>query len=702
MLQRVRSTYRSHHDFILLAILAIFFRLMALFLFRPGGFIGDWSDYLTYLGSARVTDWGLYPYIDYWLEYPPLFPWLTVMVYRLSILFPPWVEPRLWFNTFLGLALLPFEIGNVVLVYLVALEIGDRAKALKCAWFYVCLFTPIYTWLGWFDNMPLFFLLLGLYLLLKQRAYSAGIAVGLGFMTKVIPVLLLPVGFRYLRGLTKKLGFAVAAEIAIFLIALPFLLINRGLFLFTAFRNFLTCSAWETFWAVADSYFLYGIVGGDRFDPWPDFSVFQSKIPWYWTAGITLAFALIYLWLYTRPQHREAKWQMVSFAGLTVNLFILYSKGYSPQFLAYILPFIVWLLPNLHGAVYMIVLTLSNFLEGALFFSIFPEEHWILVSAITFRTLAVLALCFEYGLLFFSLSSGRIAKVRDYAFSFLTVCLVLAGCVVSFRVIQTYFEVRYADEEYRAAMGFLRTQVPPPPRPSPKIRGGSNDGEAALVFTEQPLYYRFYPFLRKDLSLYVVKEADERLAGIAAKHDEIWLLCGPEAKPSVEDWLDDRFHRLANYRFGDDWLFRYSAQRNETLPLWIAELGGKVRLLSYQLGTSQVKAGGEVPLTLYWQALKEMDKSYTVFTHLVDDANRIWGQKDNPPASGMSPTSEWREGEVVEDSYVIPIQADAPQGTYRIIVGMYDPQTMQRLPVSGREGQEGDRVLLEEGILIGR
>jgi hypothetical protein len=58
---------------------------------------------------------------------------------------------------------------------------------------------------------------------------------------------------------------------------------------------------------------------------------------------------------------------------------------------------------------------------------------------------------------------------------------------------------------------------------------------------------------------------------------------------------------------------------------------------------------------------------------------------------------------VVEDSYVIPVQADAPQGTYRLIVGMYDPKTMQRLPVSGKEGQaQGDSILLEERISIGR
>jgi hypothetical protein len=116
-----------------------------------------------------------------------------------------------------------------------------------------------------------------------------------------------------------------------------------------------------------------------------------------------------------------------------------------------------------------------------------------------------------------------------------------------------------------------------------------------------------------------------------------------------------------------------------------------------------MEAGREVSLTLYWQALREMDESYTVFTHLVDDENRIWGQKDNPPASGTFPTPEWREGEVVEDSYVIPVQANAPQGTYRLIVGMYDPQTMQRLPVLDKEEQaQGDSVLLQERILVSR
>ncbi len=179
------------------------------------------------------------------------------------------------------------------------------------------------------------------------------------------------------------------------------------------------------------------------------------------------------------------------------------------------------------------------------------------------------------------------------------------------------------------------------------------------------------------------------------------MLRGPEAQPSVEEWLNEERYPIASYRFGDIWLIRYSAEQGTGSPPLLADLNSKIRLLSYCLSSTQVKPGGEMHLTLYWQALQEMDKSYTVFTHVVGESNRIWGQKDNPPASGTSLTSEWQEGEVIEDSYIIPIQADTPQGTYRIEVGLYDPQTMQRLPALDERGRlQGDRITLPERIHV--
>ena len=125
-----------------------------------------------------------------------------------------------------------------------------------------------------------------------------------------------------------------------------------------------------------------------------------------------------------------------------------------------------------------------------------------------------------------------------------------------------------------------------------------------------------------------------------------------------------------------------------------ATLGNQIQFLGYDLDTVSIKPGQSLHLTVYWQALTEMDESYTVFTHLLDKEDRIWGQKDNVPLKGTLPTCCWVKDEVIADEYEIPIQPDAPPGQYVIEIGMYQLETGQRLEV--REGPEGkeDRILL--------
>ncbi len=128
-----------------------------------------------------------------------------------------------------------------------------------------------------------------------------------------------------------------------------------------------------------------------------------------------------------------------------------------------------------------------------------------------------------------------------------------------------------------------------------------------------------------------------------------------------------------------------------------AQLGESVRFLGYDLDTQEVTAGGSVRLTLYWQALAEMDTSYSVFNHLIDGDNRIWGQRDGLPGGGALPTSSWILGEYVVDEYDIPVLEDTPPGQYVIETGMYDVTTMVRLPVLDAQGAVvGDRILLED------
>jgi hypothetical protein len=515
---------------------------MALLLFRPGGFIADYSDYNTsYLPFAQWSNRGLYPFVDYWLEYPPLFPWLVVLVYRLSILIPLWTDPRLWFNTFLGLSLLPFEVGSFVVIYLIALELYDRTEALRCAWIYAGLFAPLYTWLGWFDGTPLFFLLLALYLLLKRRGLLAGLALGFGFMVKVIPLLILPIGLRSLQSLKERASYLITAGLTVGLITLPFLLTGPA-FLLTAFRSMLSRSSWETIWALIDGYYSYGVVGGNRFLTAVKFSTHHSDLPWLW---ITLFFALIYLWLYTRAVDWRNKVKPVAFAALSVNLFLLYSRGYSPQYIATLLPWSALLLPNLRGVLYTILLTAINILEGTAYFIVFPEERWLLVGTVLSRSFLILALTLEYGVIFFSLSSPQVKRIRDRAFWVLVVILLLAGCTAVYPLSKAYVESRYAQEGYRPVIELLRSEA--------------EKGTTCLVLTDKSLYPRLYPWLRKYVDLHLVED-EKQITGVATMCNELWLFRSGEVPFAIKGWLEEHTYLVRDYDFDQGQLLRYAVR----------------------------------------------------------------------------------------------------------------------------------------------
>ena len=126
-----------------------------------------------------------------------------------------------------------------------------------------------------------------------------------------------------------------------------------------------------------------------------------------------------------------------------------------------------------------------------------------------------------------------------------------------------------------------------------------------------------------------------------------------------------------------------------------ANLGDKVEFLGYDLRQTELRPGEVLPLTLYWRDLQEMDVSYTVFTHLVGEDGRIWGQQDNPPQGGRCPTTLWVEGEVVTDEYRIPLKPEAPPGEYTLEIGLYDARTGKRLPVLDEEGRVlDDKIVL--------
>lgn len=137
-----------------------------------------------------------------------------------------------------------------------------------------------------------------------------------------------------------------------------------------------------------------------------------------------------------------------------------------------------------------------------------------------------------------------------------------------------------------------------------------------------------------------------------------------------------------------------------------ANLGDSIRLLGYDLSVESgeermVAPGDMISLTLYWEACEEMGENYTVFVHLLDDQERIWGQHDSYPVGGFYPTSFWDEGEIVQDRHDLTLPLEIPPGRYRLVTGIYLLTSGERLSVRDVDQVlEDDRILVDELMVV--
>ncbi|MCL4489737.1 MAG: glycosyltransferase family 39 protein [Chloroflexi bacterium] len=126
-----------------------------------------------------------------------------------------------------------------------------------------------------------------------------------------------------------------------------------------------------------------------------------------------------------------------------------------------------------------------------------------------------------------------------------------------------------------------------------------------------------------------------------------------------------------------------------------------IALAGFSLDPQKVQAGNPLELTLFWKGVQPVSRDYTVFVHLLDSSGRIVAQNDHQPQNGEYPTSLWDAGEQVQDVATLTVPTESPAGKYQIEVGLYDPNTLQRLSVVGNsDGAKGDHIVLEVPVEV--
>jgi hypothetical protein len=142
--------------------------------------------------------------------------------------------------------------------------------------------------------------------------------------------------------------------------------------------------------------------------------------------------------------------------------------------------------------------------------------------------------------------------------------------------------------------------------------------------------------------------------------------------------------QLASFTHQGPFLTRH-APRLSLAPLTPTQIQFEagVRLSGYWLETNQPRPGAPLTVLLEWQTVEPLATDLTVFVHLVDAEGRLVAQSDAYPTwLTPQPTSSWPVEQPLLDRHTLSLPAELPPGRYTLRLGLYQAQSLVRLPLA--------------------
>jgi 4-amino-4-deoxy-L-arabinose transferase-like glycosyltransferase len=174
----------------------------------------------------------------------------------------------------------------------------------------------------------------------------------------------------------------------------------------------------------------------------------------------------------------------------------------------------------------------------------------------------------------------------------------------------------------------------------------------------------------------------------------------------------------------DDGIFRYEVfelhvenrfvNPEESLhdPAVPVVFGGAIRFRGHGIGADTFWPGRPIFLQLYWESMAPVTQDYMMYIHLRDREDHIVASWDGPVTNTGDgryySTALWEPGEFVIDERRLRLPDDLDVNSYetisysmyRVVIGLYDLQTDERLPVTIGGQPAGDGFTLDEDIFL--
>jgi len=361
---------------------------LILFISTPLETITGYGDFWNFFQQAELG----WPFIDYWTEFPPLFPFIARMIYVLT----SGRESAFYYS--LAITISFFQAGCVYLIGKLETRLYPDSKFFPRTIIYAFLTSGLfYSW-SYFDPLAVYFLLLALSMLVDKKSLPANGALALGVLVKWFPFLVLPIIWKRFEWKTALRNTLVV--LAVVVVVWGGLYLINGEMTKASLFSQANKGSWETIWALIDGNILTGNFSSEINRIIPDTAEIQTGS----RSVISPILSLIILgglgfYLLISAELGDDL-GFIAFVGVALVIFFFWSPGYSPQWVLYLLPFALLALPISEGTLFAVVYLLVNLLEWPILLS--RGYFWSLYYLIPARTLLMMLL----GLRLYQSSKG--------------------------------------------------------------------------------------------------------------------------------------------------------------------------------------------------------------------------------------------------------------------------------------------------------
>jgi Glycosyltransferase family 87 len=323
-----------------LLLISVFYNNLAA---DPGHLIrwfNDHNDRLAYMQDGLWLETGGIPYRDVMSEYPQI----PTYLFGLPFLFIHSNSEQMmyfWHSSIFSLLMLIVLFFTIRMIY-------NMLPERKWQAYLMLLPASLYFTYNRFDILPAFICLAG-YLLMKQgKGLSVGVLLGIGTFTKWYPALLLPVFLSYDYAMHKRLNWRliVAFLLTCLLIALPTIL----------------TAGWEGF---LSPYRLHAGRGIEQVSLPALLNLAAHGAGWKLDVGL-LALVFLALQFLAAPISLfvciDSDDKLLQWTILVTGAFVLFSQIFSPQWILWLMPFLILALRRPFDLFWIILYNLAAYL----------------------------------------------------------------------------------------------------------------------------------------------------------------------------------------------------------------------------------------------------------------------------------------------------------------------------------------------------